>query len=178
LFLNSLFDEPAATLRSDRRRTLASLTTQANEYCLECPLANQCLYQAVVRHDVAGFVAGTTPSQRQAIRARLRWTIGPESLDSFAGITTLRQIDHDEVVRMRRNCPSETLATIAVRMGCSLSTVKRHLRQARTETWNGSASPDRRPRLSVVPPSLDQVLDARRDVMAGQHRSGGLRCAA
>ena len=174
LFLHPLFDESPTALTFDQRRQVAALSTVADGLCLECPLASQCLYQAVVRHDVAGFVAGTTPGQRRAMRARLNWAVTPESFDAFAGITVQHQIDHDEVVRMRRARPSDTLQTLAARLGCSLSTVKRHLRQARIQAEARSV----RPRLVVVPPSMEQVFDARRAVVARRQQPVVLRQAA
>lgn len=174
LFLHPLFDETTASLTLEQRRTYAMLIARTNQLCQSCPLASQCLYQAIVRHDVAGFVAGTTPSQRQAIRARLRWTLAPESNDRFAGVASQRQVDHDEIVRMRRNCPSETLETIADWLGCSLSTVKRHLRQDRAEN-----RPVReRPRLRLVPPTVEQVLQAREAVVVHVATNPKLRVAA
>ena len=174
LFLHPLFDEPTMTLSREQRRTYAMMAVRANRLCEACPMATRCLYQAIVDHDVAGFVAGTTPGQRQAIRARLRWNVAPDSVDRFIGVSSPHQIDHDEVVRMRRSCPSETLETIATRMGCSLSTVKRHLRQARDE---GRPVPER-PRLSLVPPSVDQVLDARDAVLNRVPKPADLRLVA
>ena len=174
LFLHPLFDVPSTALGREQRRTLIAVIARADRLCQTCPLATQCLYQAVVRHDVAGFVAGTTPSQRQAMRTQLRWTIVPEPIDRFIGITAQHQVDHDEIVRMRRNCPSETLETIAARLDCSLSTVKRHLRQARAEE---RPTPPR-PHLTLVAPSVRQVLDAREVVLARTASAGDARQAA
>ncbi len=99
-----------------------------------CPLLTACLYRAVVDYDVAGFVAGTTQRQRGEIRARLGVEVEAEDFDSLAGVVGgQRSVDHDEVVRLRRTHPDESLERIARRLGCSLSTVKRHLRRERNE---------------------------------------------
>jgi hypothetical protein len=101
-----------------------------------------CLYRAVVEYDVAGYVAGTTPSQRAQIRHRLDVTVEPEDFDSLAGITRRnRQVNHSEVVRLRNANPNESLETLAQRLGCSLSTVKRHLRRERRQPAPRTAAP-------------------------------------
>jgi hypothetical protein len=86
----------------------------------------------VVHHDVAGFVAGTTQRHRVGIRRVLGISVEPEDLDTLAGVTRHhRQVNHAEVVRLRNANPSESLERLAQRLGCSLSTVKRHLRYER-----------------------------------------------
>jgi len=119
--------------RADRDRQ-SRLLGQARAVCEACPLRTTCLYDAVVRHDVAGFVGGTTVRQRSEIRRRLGIVVEPEDLDTLAGVVGgARQIDHDEVLRLRRANPDETLEQLAARLGCSLSTIKRHLRRERQE---------------------------------------------
>jgi hypothetical protein len=87
-----------------------------------------------VEYDVAGYVAGTTPPQRAQIRRRLHINVEPEDFDSLAGVTRRhRQVNHSEVVRLRNANPNESLETFAQRLGCSLSTVKRHLRRERRQ---------------------------------------------
>ena len=116
------------------RRQYAALAAEATEICASCPLLTACLYRAVVDYDVAGFVAGTTQRQRGEIRARLGVEVEAEDFDSLAGVVGgQRSVDHDEVVRLRRTHPDESLERIARRLGCSLSTVKRHLRRERNE---------------------------------------------
>lgn len=129
-----LEEPPAASASAQSRRQYAALAARASNVCTTCPLMDKCLYDAVVNHDVAGFVAGTTSQQRQQIRERLAITVEPEDFDTIAGVTARhRQIDHDEVLRLRKANPHESLETLANRLGCSLSTVKRHLRRARAE---------------------------------------------
>ncbi len=140
VFQDRLLEEPPTqnAPAADRRR-YAELVERAAEVCARCPFQDGCLYQAVAEHDVAGFVAGTTQRQRNEIRRRLGVRVEPEDLDTLAGVTAPnRQVDHDEVVRLRSANPNETLENIAQRLGCSLSTVKRHLRRARVEDDDGT----------------------------------------
>lgn len=135
LFQDHLLEEPptSSAPASVRHRYLA-LTERAGEICSGCPMMRNCLYDAVVRHDVAGYVAGTTQRQRAEIRRRLGVLVEPEDFDTLAGASARnRPVDHDEVLRLRRANPDETLESIAQRLGCSLSTVKRHLRRERDQ---------------------------------------------
>lgn len=84
-------------------------------------------------------------------------TVESEDLDSAAGVRREgRPIDHDAVLATRSAYPNDSLASIAERLGCSLSTVKRHLRSAREGKVPGSARPKAK-RTDV--PALDDVLD-------------------
>lgn len=168
VFQDPLVEDPprAALSRSDRDRQ-TRLLASARATCEECPLRTPCLYAAVVRHDVAGFVAGTTVRQRNEIRRRLGIVVESEDLDTLAGVVGgARQIDHDEVLRLRRANPDETLEQLAQRLGCSLSTVKRHLRRERREPT---------PRRSVARPMTVQVLQVTAAVVGG---NGPVRRAA
>ena len=135
VFQDQLLEEPLPTSApSTVRRQQQTLITTAQAACRRCPLISDCLYRAIVDYDVAGYVAGTTPPQRTQIRRRLGITVEPENLDTLAGVTRPhRQVSHSEVVRLRNANPNETLETLAQRLGCSLSTVKRHLRRERRE---------------------------------------------
>jgi AraC-like DNA-binding protein len=127
-----LEDQPSPSAPADERRRYAGLERAAADICASCPLLSPCLYRAVVQHDVAGFVAGTTQKQRLEIRARLSVKVEAEDLDTLAGVARQhRQVDHAEVVRLRSVHPDESLEQLARRLGCSLSTVKRHLRTER-----------------------------------------------
>ncbi len=148
--------------RASGWREEASLRARAEAICAACPLRAQCLYDAVVRFDVAGFVAGTTPEQRRAIRARVGARVESENLDTAAGVVAGgRPVDGDEVLRLRRSNPDETLEQIAMRLGCSTSTVKRHLRKVRK-----AAAIDERPTRRVPTPA--EVMAAARVVGARQ----------
>ncbi|MDQ7993010.1 MAG: WhiB family transcriptional regulator [Propionicimonas sp.] len=157
VFQHPLVEEPAASGRPDLQAR--QLLDQATRLCASCPLADRCLYDAVVEHDVAGVAGGTTPSQRLRIRRLLGIRVEPEDLGEFTGTTRERgRLTSAEVMRLRRAEPDASLETIAERLGCSLSTVKRDLRQARADAPVVAA---RAPR-----PPLDAVLAARA-VVAG-----------
>lgn len=133
LFQDPLLEEPPTmSAAADVRRRHAGMEQAAEQLCLACPLLQNCLYRAVVQHDVAGYVAGTTQRQRSQLRTQLGVFVEPEDFDTLAGVArTHRQVDHEKVVRLRRTSPDETLEQLARRLGCSLSTVKRHLRHER-----------------------------------------------
>ncbi|GAA2093184.1 hypothetical protein GCM10009841_02710 [Microlunatus panaciterrae] len=159
LFQDPFLEEPPNTSASapDRRRHQL-LTQRAESLCHACPLQRECLYDAVVKNDVSGYVAGTTRKERMQMRRLLEVTVEPEDFDTLAGVTGRhRQVDHDEVVRLRNANPHESLEMLAQRMGCSLSTVKRHLRKARRTV---DVTPIRR----STPPSLARVMAAFRTV--------------
>jgi hypothetical protein len=163
VFQDPLLEEPpsGSTPVAVRRRYAQMLST-AEEACEACPLLVDCLYRAVVEHDVAGYVAGTTAAQRFQIRRRLQVSVDPEDFDTLAGVIGRhRQVDHDEVVRLRRGNPQESLEALAHRLGCSLSTVKRHLRRERSE-HPGAAAGVARPK-----PSRNEVLSVAAEVTGG-----------
>jgi len=169
LFNHPLLEDAQSALSPALRHTRAVLTTRASALCATCPMRRQCLYDAVVRYDVAGIVAGTTPSVRTAIRERLGWRVPAENLDTLLGLANSHHADHDQIVRARRANPQESLDQLAERLGVSLSTVKRHLRQERNSA--------RRPNLHVVPPSAEQVEQALHDITAERRDSGMTRLA-
>ncbi|HEY5979266.1 MAG TPA: WhiB family transcriptional regulator [Microlunatus sp.] len=151
--------EPVASAPARVRRQYSALAAEASEVCAACPLLTACLYRAVVDHDVAGFVAGTTQRQRGEIRARLGVEVEPEDFDSLAGVVGgQRSVDHDEVVRLRRAHPDESLERIARRLGCSLSTVKRHLRQERNEPATVAHRRATRPTAATVRRAAAEIL--------------------
>ena len=154
VFQDPLLEEPPATgAPAEDRRRYAALVTGAQDACQACPLVLDCLYRAVVEHDVAGYVGGTTARQRVEIRRLLGVVVQPEDFDTLAGVLGgSRPVDHDEVLRVRAAHPDETLEVLAVRLGCSLSTVKRHLRRERDQPSV--------PRPVAVRPSRRQVLEA------------------
>ncbi len=163
VFLNPLLDDGTTPTSRSERREQQMLRTQAEKMCGECPLMTRCLSDAVVRFDVSGFVAGTTKRQRQEIRARLGVTVAPEDFDAFAGVNSGRQFDRHEIHRMRTANPDQPLSVIASKIGCSVSTVKRHLR--RIEDENGVV----RPRTKAVP-SPAAVLAVAEEVKGGAVR--------
>jgi hypothetical protein len=93
------------------------------------------------------------PAQRAQIRRRLDIAVEPEDFDVLTGVTGRhRQVNHSEVVRLRNANPHESLEMLAHRLGCSLSTVKRHLRRERREPSGRTGA--------VTKPSVDEVLAA------------------
>jgi hypothetical protein len=162
--------EPVASAPARVRRQYAALAAEATEICATCPLLSACLYRAVVDYDVAGFVAGTTQRQRGEIRARLGVEVEAEDFDSLAGVVGgQRSVDHDEVVRLRRAHPDESLERIARRLGCSLSTVKRHLRRERNEPATTGSRRTTRPTEGAVRCAAGEILS---------ENSGNRRAAA
>ena len=158
LFQDPLLEEtPGSDASSETRRRYADLKRTADGLCRSCPLLRPCLVAAVVTYDVAGFVAATTRKQRLEIRRRLGVRVEPEDFDSLTGGPRQhRQVDHAEVVRLHLAHPLETYEQLARRLGCSLSTVKRHLRAERQSS--APAPPRRRD------PSAAEVLAAFSDV--------------
>ena len=166
LYLDPMMEQPPAQTASvEARRRYRTLESHAERLCHACPLLESCLYRAVVEHDVTGFVAGATERQRLEIRRRLGVTVEPEDLDTLAGVTRKhRQVDHEEVVRLRRANPTESLERIARRLGCSLSTVKRHLRKERAATLPAPATPQRPSPAAVTAVYAEIVASSRRRV--------------
>lgn len=160
VFQHPLLEEPAGSASSPADRSdYADLVATAGTACRACPVVTACLYRAVVEHDVAGYVAGTTARQRSEIRRRLGVTVRPEDFDTLAGVVGGgRQIDHAEVLRLRAAHPDESLETLAGRLGCSLSTIKRHLRRERNAPSLPAAGQAR--------PKLREVLAAAAEVTA------------
>ncbi len=175
LFQHPVLDEgPIPGAGQDERRQAAMMLRKAQNLCETCPLLRSCLYDAVVKHDVAGYVAQTTQRQRNEVRRRLGVSVAPEDFDTLAGVTSPnRQVDHEEVLRLRRANPDESLETLAHRLGCSLSTVKRHLRRARAEAGSTAAAP----RPTSDRPTVEQVLATAQEVLNGTSRRSSSKAA-
>ncbi|MGK2309655.1 WhiB family transcriptional regulator [Cutibacterium sp. V947] len=132
VFQHPLLEGDSTAATPDEQRLERALQARARAACSACPLFEQCLENAILDHDVAGFAAGTTPRQRSRIRSCLGVRVRPDDFESLAGaIGRGHQVSTQEVVRLRRTHPNQPLSFIADRLGCSLSTVKRHLRRAR-----------------------------------------------
>ncbi len=160
LYLHPLLEEPPmkATAARETWREYESLVRTARAACSGCRLLADCLFKAVAQTDVAGYVGCTTPRERQQIRKLIGVKVEAEDFDSLAGARGSRQpVDHADVLRMRaQQHLDDSLEQIASRLGCSLSTVKRHLRQARSQAGWGAdpAAP------TVKVPTMDDVFDA------------------
>lgn len=164
VFLHPLLDDGATPASRGERREQQMLRSQADRMCAGCPMLAQCLTDAVTRFDVAGQVGGTTKRQRQEIRSRLGVQVDQEDLDTFAGVNSGRQFDRFEIHRMRVANPTYSLSVIAAKIGCSVSTVKRHLRRIEEESSAGRASRPQRP-------SSAEVLAVAQEVKTGVRRS-------
>lgn len=161
-------DDPGRAASPEQRRMRTALTRRASAICGGCDHMEACLYRAVVEHDVAGFVAGTTEHQRKRMRTLLSLTVRPEDLDAVSGAPSVgHQVNHAEIVRLRAQNPHMSLDTIAQRLGCSLSTVKRHLRRARSEA---SAGKEHHARQTMQTPTRSDVMLARETVLESRHR--------
>lgn len=135
--------------------------TEVREACAGCPLFVDCLYRAVVQVDVSGYVGCTTPRERTRIRRQLGVSVAEENFDDVAGVRPEgRPLNHDTVLAMRRAYPEDSFERLAERLGCSLSTIKRHMRRARSD-----AESPRAQRRHTEVPSVDDVLDAFDDVV-------------
>ncbi|MSS44511.1 transcription factor WhiB [Cutibacterium sp. WCA-380-WT-3A] len=157
VFQHPLLEGDSTAATPDEQRLERTLQARARAACSSCPLFEQCLENAILDHDVAGFVAGTTPRQRSRIRAYLGIKVRPDDLGSFAGIIgSGHQIATQDVIRLRRAHPDQPLSFIADRLGCSLSTVKRHLRRAR----DASPTPHHKDPSKVAAPRLPAAYES------------------
>jgi Transcription factor WhiB/Sigma-70, region 4 len=159
LYLHPLLEDPPARSSTgpETWSEYQTLVARARTSCAACPLLADCLYKAVVHTDVAGYVGCTTPLERRAIRRRVGISVPNEDFDAYAGTRGDRQpVEHDDVLRMRAAHPDDSLETLAERLGCSLSTIKRHLRRARREAATGGGDEPEQ----VAVPTMDQVFEA------------------
>ena len=164
-FLDDALETPLGRhgLTAAMRREVARKRAEAHRRCAACPILTECLYRAVVEVNVSGFVACTTESDRQDLRRRLGVQVTDAEVASF-GAARLGggPVDHDAVLAARQAHPGDTCQQLAERLGCSTSTIKRHLRRARQQTVAAVLTP--------VPslPSLDDVLDAFDEMESGR----------
>lgn len=162
-----LFEEVAA-VAADTGSALAparELIAVARRSCAGCPMLVDCLYRAVVEVDVSGFVACTTEADRAAIRESLGIEVTQSTLAPF-GSARLGggPVSHEAVVAARQAHPNDTCQQLAERLGCSTSTVKRHLRRAREAADEAQLAEPVQRRI----PSVEEVLDAFDALEAGQ----------
>lgn len=163
VFLHPFLDDAATPASHNDRREQSVLRAQAESMCESCPLLASCLTDAVTRFDISGFVAGTTRRQRQEIRSRLGVEVTQDDLDTFVGVSSGRQFDRHETYRLRIANPAQPLSMIAAKIGCSVSTVKRHLRRIEADGGLPRASARQRP-------SAERVLAVAADVRRGSRR--------
>lgn len=145
IFQHPYLEEDTTPTNAEQRRLRVALTARATETCMACPFFEDCLEVAVTKHDVSGFVAATTSRQRTQMRNLLQVDVASDDMDALIGvIASGRQIATRDVVALRRAHPDESLDFVAQRLGCSLSTVKRHLRRARAAAASEADAPRRR----------------------------------
>jgi hypothetical protein len=148
----------ANELDAAARAGLGEVLAQAHRRCAGCPVLVDCLYRAVVEVDVSGFAACTTEADRAAIRDRLGITVDTSPAGTYGPARLgVGPIDHEAVLAARTSHPKDTCQQLAERLGCSTSTIKRHLRRARAEADQAAVAPAPSPRRV---PTLDDVLDA------------------
>ncbi|GAA1723823.1 helix-turn-helix domain-containing protein [Aeromicrobium alkaliterrae] len=145
------------------RRDVTRKRAEAHRRCAACPLFTDCLYRAVVEVNVSGFVACTTESDRNDLRRRLAISVADTEIASF-GAARLGNgpVDHESVLAARQAHPGDTCQQLAERLGCSTSTIKRHLRRARQGLIDAASAE------VTILPSLDEVLDVFSEMESGR----------
>ena len=153
-----LHSPPARTdITAAEWETLNVKRATAHRQCAGCPLLVDCLYRAVVEVDVSGYVACTTEGERQTIRRQLGIEIRESSTTPYGAARVGRgPVSHESVMMARHAYPKDTCQQLAERLGCSTSTIKRHLRRDRQHQHDEADSPS-----SSAPslPTIDAVLD-------------------
>jgi len=134
-----------------------ALRAQAHRRCAACPVLVDCLYRAVVEVDVSGFAACTTERDRARIRRELGIVVQSPAPQAF-GMPRVGNgpVSHESVLDMRQAHPDDTCQQLAERLGCSTSTIKRHLRRARQGTAAPTTAESRAPQPA---PTVEMVLD-------------------
>ena len=61
VFQHPLLEGDSTAATPDDQQLERTLQARARAACSTCPLFEQCLENAILDHDVAGFAAGTTP---------------------------------------------------------------------------------------------------------------------
>ncbi len=147
------------TLSAAERDELNATRATIHRQCAGCPLLVDCLYRAVVEVDVSGYAACTTESERVLIRERLgievvRSTLTPYGAPRVGG----GPVSHEAVLTSRQTYPKDTCQQLAERLGCSTSTIKRHLRREREQRAADATLPAAAAVEHV--PTIEEVLDA------------------
>ncbi|MFT4189687.1 MAG: WhiB family transcriptional regulator [Aeromicrobium sp.] len=154
-------------LTATMRREVTRKRAEAHRRCAACPIFTDCLYRAVAEVNVSGFVACTTESDRMALRRQLGITVSDTELSGLGmGRLGSGPVDHEAVVAARHAYPNDTCQQLAERLGCSTSTIKRHLRRARQEQQEKAAV--QAPAAADQTPTVDDVLDAFGDLESGR----------
>ncbi len=155
----SLQATSTSTMSAAERRHVDAARESVHRQCAGCPLLVDCLYRAVVEFDVSGYVACTTESDRLTMRALLGIEVPQSTLTPYgAPRVGGGPVSHEAVITARQAYPKDTCQQLAERLGCSTSTIKRHLRRDREQRAADMAVP--RPAVQQDVPTLDEVLDA------------------
>lgn len=134
----------------------------AHRRCAGCDVFDECLYHAVVDVDVSGFLACTSEIERRKMRRDLGIEIHLDSSPYGTARVGGGPVDHTEVIAARKAHPDETCRQLAERLGCSTSTVKRHLRQEREGRASNAVAVMDQPTMDQVLDSFDRLDTARR----------------
>ncbi len=159
IFLDEKLEATVSMLSAREREQLAATKAAIHRQCAGCPLLVDCLYRAVVEVDVSGYAACTTESERAIIRQQLgievvRSTLTPYGAPRVGG----GPVSHEAVLTARQAYPKDTCQQLAERLGCSTSTIKRHLRRDREQRAVDATHADTATHAPA--PTVDQVLDA------------------
>lgn len=114
-----------------------------------CPRFIECLSDALVGPDTAGFVAGTTPSDRVALRDAMNLTQRSVEVGQYngEGPSHGQEVDYALMDQVIHDNPGATRAQIAEMVGCSATSVKRYLadpekRRAKAQSAPQTTAPD------------------------------------
>jgi hypothetical protein len=155
----SLQEASITTLSAAEREKLSATKAAIHRQCAGCALLVDCLYRAVVEVDLSGYVDCTTESERAIIRERLGIEVAQSTLTPYrAPLVGGGPVSHEAVLTARQAYPKDTCQQLAERLGCSTSTIKRHLRRDRENRAAEAAGPDQTARPNL--PTIDEVLDA------------------
>lgn len=128
-----------------------------------CPRFEECLKAATTGPPIDGFVAGTTPSERQRHREHLRVEATPEIVnDRFVGLEGMRKpaTDYNAIDATIQRMPHASAAQIAMLVAASTSTVKRRKRAlAEQDAGDGDAATTAGPEVAEVGPSMEAHVD-------------------
>ena len=158
VYLDELLHSPPARtdITAAEWEMLTVKRATAHRQCAGCPLMFDCLYRAVVEIDVSGYVACTTENDRKQIRRRLGIEIQQPSTTAYgAARVGGGPVSHEAVMTVRQAYPKDTCHQLAERLGCSTSTIKRHLRRAREQKRDEALAPP----TAANRPTVDAVLD-------------------
>ncbi|MEC4018241.1 WhiB family transcriptional regulator [Streptomyces sp. H27-D2] len=136
-----------------RMRAFDTLAGAAREMCASCPLWAECLRDAVLHTDPYGYAAATTADDRRWIRRELRMGDQYGDLGSADG----EEVTLGDLMAEQRRHPDASQQEMAVRLGCSRSTVSRRLALMRSRMDDDA---ERSRHAGSTQPELGAILDA------------------